>query len=154
MITDGYELPDRYNCDDTSIFFKALPKNTLLGPGEKPAGIKTSKERFSILVCVNTIGKKEKLSVIGKSKRPHSFLRYNTEFEQYTTYRSNKRGWMTTPIFTEFLNSLNNKMRWQNRHILMFQGNCSSHPHLNLSNVKLCFIPRTLLHGYKLWTRA
>ena len=58
------------------------------------------------------------------------------------TYRSNKHGWMTTPIFTEFLNSLNNKMKWQNRHILMFLDNCSSHPHVELSNIKLVFYPK------------
>ena len=48
---------------------------------------------------------------------------------------------MTTAIFTEFLNSLN-EMRCQNHHILMFLDNCSSHPHLHLSNVKLCFYPK------------
>ena len=138
--TKNYELWNIFNYDETSIFFKALPKKTLLGPNEQPEGLKQSKECFSLLVCANAIGEKEKLLVIGKAKRPHSFLKYNSNLEQHITYRSNKRGWMTTAIFTEFLNSLNNKMRCWYCHILMFLNNCSSHPHLNLSNIELCFL--------------
>ena len=33
-------------------------------------------------------------------------------------------------------------MKCQNRHILMFLDNCCSHPHVNLSNVKLVFYPK------------
>lgn len=134
-IINGYKLRDIYNCDETSIFFKALPNKSLLGPHEKAEGLKTSKERFSLLVCANAMGQKEKLLAIGKAKRPHSFPKYNSDLEQHITYRNNKRGWMTTSIFTEFLHKLNNKMRGQNQHILMFLDNCSSHPHLTLSNV-------------------
>ena len=90
------------------------------------------------------MGQKEKLLVIGKAKRPHSFPKYNSDLEQHITYRSNKHGWMTTAIFTEFPNSLNNKMRHQNCQILMFLDNCSSHPHLHLSNIELCFYPKNL----------
>ena len=57
-LTEGYEQHNIFNCDETSIFFKALPQKTLLGPAEKPAGIKTSKEHFSLLVCANAVGKK------------------------------------------------------------------------------------------------
>ena len=34
-IIKDYQLKDIYNCDETSIFFKALPKKSLLGPNEK-----------------------------------------------------------------------------------------------------------------------
>ena len=149
-ITKGYGLRGIYNCDETSIFSKTLPKKTLLGPGKKPTGVKTSKERFFLLVCANAAGKKEKLLIIGKAKRPHSFPRHNSELEQHITFRSNKRGWMTTPIFTEFLNKLNNKMRCQNHHILMFLDNCLSHPHLQLSNIKLCFYPKNTTSCFRL----
>ena len=123
-------------------FFKALPNKSLLGPNEQADGLKTSKERFSLLVCANAIDEKEKLLVIGKAKHPHNFPNYNSDLEQHTTYRNNKHGWMTTAVFTEFLNKLNNKTRRQNLHILMFLDNCSSHPHLALSNIQLCFYPK------------
>ena len=106
-----YDLRDIYNCDEMSIFFNALPNKTLLGPSEKQEGLKVSKDRFSLLITVNVAGKKEKLLVIGKAKRPHRFPKYNSDLEHHVTYRSKKCGWMTTEIFTEYLNALNNKMR-------------------------------------------
>ena len=138
-IMKGYELKDIYNCDKTSIFFRALPNKTLQHNCEKPMGNKVSQDRFSLLVCANAASKKEKLLVIGKLKRPHSFPKYNSDLSHHVTYRSNNCGGMTTAIFTEFLNSLNNKMEHQGWHILMFLDNCSSHPHVHLSNVKLVF---------------
>ena len=84
-ITKDYELWDIYNCSETSIFFKALPKKTLLGPLEKNEGLKTSKEHFPLLVCTNAIGKKEKLLIIGKAKRPHGFPKYSTDPDRYIT---------------------------------------------------------------------
>ena len=61
-----------------SIFFKALSNKTLHGPNEKPLENKTSKDLFFLLVCANAAGEKEKLLVIGKSKWPHSFPKYNS----------------------------------------------------------------------------
>ena len=139
----GYAMREIYNCNETSILFKALPNKTFHGPNEaKPMGNKISNDRFSLLVCANAAGEKEKLLVIGNSKQPHSFPKYTSDLEQHVTYRSNKRGWMTMPIFTKLLNSLNNKMWQQNCNIIMFQDNCSSHPHLQLSNIKLVFYPK------------
>ena len=106
----SYDLCDIYNCNEKSIFFKALPKKTLLGPGEKPEGIKTSKEQFFLLVCASAAGQKEKLLVIGKAKCPHSFPKFNSNLEQHIIHTHNKCGWMIFPIFTEYLNILNNKM--------------------------------------------
>ena len=65
-------------------------------------GNKVSKDRFSLLVCANATSKKEKLLVIGKVKRPHSFPKYNSNLSHHVTNRSNKHGWMTTAIFTVF----------------------------------------------------
>ena len=83
--------------------------------------------------------KKMKLWVIGKSKRPHSFPWYTLDLAQHVTYRSNSKAWMTSEIPVEFLNQLNNKMKLQNRHILMLLDNCPSHLAITLSNIKLQF---------------
>ena len=62
-------------------------------------------------------------------------------------YRNNQCAWMTTEIFVEFLNALNNKMKHKKHCILLFLDNFPSHPDIKLSNVKLCFIPKnTTLH--------
>lgn len=56
-------------------------------------------------------------------------------------WRSNKKAWMTSLLMKEWLNSLNDRMRLANRHILLFLDNAGSHPHLELSNVTLAFFP-------------
>ena len=70
-ICKGFAPKDIFNCDETSIFFQATPQKSLLGHKEQHSGVKVSKDRFSILVCANAEGQKEKLWVIGKAKRPH-----------------------------------------------------------------------------------
>ena len=47
---------------------------------------------------------------------------------------------MTMSIFTTWLNRLNNRMRFEQRHILMFVDNCAAHPDVQLSHVKLVFL--------------
>ena len=49
---------------------------------------------------------------------------------------------MTSEIFVEFLNKLNNKMKLQDRNILLFLDNCPSHPAISLSSIKLVFYPK------------
>ena len=98
-VTKNYDLKDIYNCDETSIFFKALPNKTLHGPNKQPQGNKISKDRFSLVVCANAAGEKGKLLVIGKSKKLHSFPKNNSDLSLYVTYKSNKCGLMTTEIF-------------------------------------------------------
>ena len=112
------------------------------GPEEQPTGNKISKDRFSILVCANAAGKKEQLLVIGKSKRLHSFRKYNLHLSLHVTYKSNKCGWMTTVIFTDFLNALNNKMKCQNGHNLFGQLFLVSTP--SVIYIKLIFYAQNM----------
>ena len=135
----GYNPRDIYNCDETGVFFRALPQKSLIPNGGEQSGIKDSKDRFSMLVCANALGEKLKLWIIGKSKRLHSFPRYTSALEQYVTYRSNSKAWMTGDIFMEFLNKLNKKIKLQGRHIIMLLNNCLTHPAIHLSNIKLVF---------------
>jgi hypothetical protein len=48
---------------------------------------------------------------------------------------------MRSEIFKEFLIKFNSKMIKENRKILLFVDNCSVHPFINLSNIKLVFLP-------------
>ncbi|GFV49385.1 tigger transposable element-derived protein 6 [Trichonephila clavipes] len=68
----------------------------------------------------------EKISplVIGKSAKPRCFKGRNS-FP--TKYRSNKKAWMTTELFNEWLVSLNSDMKREKRHILLFLDNCTVH---------------------------
>ena len=56
-------------------------------------------------------------------------------------YRANKKAWMTFVLFREWCDRINSQMRLQRRKILMFVDNCSAHPPIAISNVKLVFLP-------------
>ncbi|GFV16659.1 tigger transposable element-derived protein 6 [Trichonephila clavipes] len=82
---------------------------------------------------------------IGKSAKPRCLKGINS-FP--TKYRSNKKAWMTTELFNEFLVSLNSDMKREKRHILLFLDNCTVHNDAPpLSNVKLQFFPRNFSHS-------
>ncbi|GFV83015.1 tigger transposable element-derived protein 6 [Trichonephila clavipes] len=77
--------------------------------------------------------------VIGKSTKPRCFKGINS-FP--TKYRSNRKVWMTTELFNEWLVSLNSDMKREKRHILLFLDNCTVHNNAPpLSNAKLQFFP-------------
>ncbi|KAI6650731.1 hypothetical protein LOD99_7782 [Oopsacas minuta] len=48
---------------------------------------------------------------------------------------------MTSEIFEKWLRKLNNSMRFDDRKIAMILDNVSGHPNLNLSHIKLFFLP-------------
>jgi hypothetical protein len=76
--------------------------------------------------------------VIGRAKQPHCF---RGKESIPIKYRNNLSSWMTTEIFTEFLHNLNKRMIEDIKKIALILDNCSSHPFLPLSNVKLIFLP-------------
>ena len=44
-ITEGYQLADIYNADETGLYFRALPNRSMVVRDDPRKGIKTSKER-------------------------------------------------------------------------------------------------------------
>ncbi|GFT97033.1 tigger transposable element-derived protein 6 [Trichonephila clavipes] len=70
---------------------------------------KHSKERLTILLAVNMDGSEKIIPlVVGKSAKPRCFKSINS-FP--TKYRSDKKAWMTTELFNEWLVSLNTDMK-------------------------------------------
>ena len=102
-IIEGYDMKDIYNMDETGLFFRALPSKSLMLKSKQCAGGKISKERLTVSFCVNGVGEKESPLVIGKSLRPRCFK--NTDFTKMNgfTWRTNKKAWMTGPIFEEWI---------------------------------------------------
>ena len=103
-------------------------------------GGKKAKERITLLLCCSATGEKLEPLIIGKSANPRCFRGINVRTLNIR-YESNRRAWMTRDIFVAWLKSLNNKFRRQNRKILLFVDNCSAHPDIQLSNIKLKFLP-------------
>ncbi|GFU62156.1 tigger transposable element-derived protein 6 [Trichonephila clavipes] len=72
--------------------------------------------------------------VIGKSAKTRCFKGINS-FP--TKYRSNKKAWMTTELFNEWLVSLNSDMKREKRHILLFLDNSLPEEDLTFDNYVL-----------------
>ena len=91
-----YSPQDIYNADETGLYFHAMPEHTYLFKNETAKGFKTSKERVTVLCCVNMIEEKQGLLVIGKSKNPRCFKGVKSLPVEYF---SSANAWITNLIF-------------------------------------------------------
>lgn len=139
-LVEHYDARDIFNADESGLFFKCLPDKTLTFKDEKCHGGKHSKERLTVLLAANMDGsEKLKPLVIGKAMKPRCFKGVKS-FP--TVYRANKKAWMTTELFNDWLLTVNVEMKRQKRKILLFLDNCTVHKSPpTLSNVKLYFFP-------------
>ena len=136
LIREEFEDKDIFNVDDTGLFWKMTPDKTLSFRGDLCKGGKRSKERLIVLVAASALGERFPLLVIGKSKRPHCFRGVLNLPVEYNANRS-----ATSEMFEKWLRKVNNSMRSDDRKIAMILDNFSGHPNLNLSHVKLFFLP-------------
>ena len=139
-ITKGYERRNIFNCDESGLFYRALPDKTLRFKGTDCKGGKVAKERLTVFFCCNMDGEFEKPVVIGKFANPRCFKRLN-QMSLPVTYVSNRKAWMTTSIFFSWLKKFNEKMRIQDRRVILFMDNATCHTRLDLSNVVVSFFP-------------
>ena len=101
---------------------------------------KYAKERLSIVLCCSAPGEKLKPLVIGNATRPRAFKQNNvTPANLPVTWKHNKKAWMTTAVFEDRLNQLNETMK-KKRRIILFVDNATSHVvSKKLSNVHVTF---------------
>ncbi|XP_057336463.1 tigger transposable element-derived protein 4-like [Microplitis mediator] len=139
-LLEGYDAEDIYNADETALFYKCLPDKTFIFKGEKCHGGKQSKDRLTVLQCVNMIGTdKLPLLIIGKSKRPRCFKGVKT---LPVDYANNTKAWMTKELFKDWLRKVNKQMIIKQKKILLIIDNCTAHTDLlKLENVKILFLP-------------
>ena len=140
-IIDGHSPEDIFNCDETGLFYKVLPTKSLVEKNKICSGTKETKDRLTILLCANMSDtEKLELLMIVKSQNPRCFK--HMDFSQMPAqWKANKKAWMNSSIFGEWLKDINNKMKRQKRKILLFIDNATSHPHLEFSNIELKFFP-------------
>ena len=141
-ITSGYEPDDIFNCDETGLFYRALPDKTLAQKKQAVKGGKCSKDRLTVLLCCSCTGEKLKPLVIGKADKPRAFKGIQVE-QLPVQWRANSKAWMNTQCFSEWLGNVNLKMKMHKRKILLFMDNVSSHvaSDITLSNVTIKFLP-------------
>ncbi|KMZ76545.1 hypothetical protein ZOSMA_10068G00010, partial [Zostera marina] len=131
-----YSPKNVFNVDETGLFWRLMPDKTMTFKGDKCSGGKKSKERITVLVGSNMDGsEKIPLLVIGKSKKPRCFKNAKIPVE----YEANKKSWMTSDIFEQWLKRWDRKLGIDKRKILLFVDNCSAHPKIQLKNIKLQF---------------
>ena len=102
---EGLLLSQIYNADETGLFYRSTPTNTLASEEEKKIpGRKISKQRFSALCGANATGlHRLKPVVVGKAKQPRC-LRGIMDRLPVVWFHS-KNAWFTTKIFSEWFHS-------------------------------------------------
>ena len=135
-----YRPCDIFNADETGLFYKCLPSRTLAFKGETCSGGKIPKERITMLVAANMDGsEKLPLLIIGKFEKPRCMKNVKS---LPTTYRANKKAWMTAKLFEEWVRKLDRKFLLQGRSVALLVDNCTAHPDLSdLKAIKLVFLP-------------
>jgi hypothetical protein len=63
---------DQFNADETAVFYRQLPRKSMVFKGESYKGGKFAKERPSVMCCSAT-GEKLKTLIIGNAARPRAF---------------------------------------------------------------------------------
>lgn len=96
------------------LFFRTLPSKSLQSRRKKASGGKLAKDRITVLLACSAEGEKLKPLVIGKSFNPRA-MRGIPKSELPVKYHANKKAWMTSDLFKQWVESLNVKM--QNAHV-------------------------------------
>ena len=125
-VREKFEDNDMFNLDETGLFWQVLPENTMQFKGQKCHGGKKSKQRITLLLGANATGSmKLPLLAIGKSAKPRCFTGIKDLPVQYT---ANKKAWMTSDIFIQYLQKMDALFRRQQRHVCFILDNCPAHP--------------------------
>lgn len=145
VLLSDYKPDDVFNCDELGLFYRLLPDQTHAKKGSKCIRGKESKLRVTVLLGANMTGS-EKLDplLIGKSENPRCFKAFRKNNKRLPIlYESNQKSWMTGKIFADYMTRINNKMRSEDRKILMLLDNCPAHPKdLSFSNIRIEFLPK------------
>ncbi|KAJ7224681.1 DDE superfamily endonuclease-domain-containing protein [Mycena pura] len=133
-ILAAFHPDDRFNFDETGLFAFAPPDRGL--STKQMSGKKRSKFRITIGFACNASGT-EKLDpiYIGKSAKPRAFKNKTAKSLGFY-YRNNKKSWMNSYLYEEYIKFLDMRMRAQNRHIVLTHDNFSGH--------EISYVPRNI----------
>jgi hypothetical protein len=137
-----YSADDVYNADESGLFYKCLPHQTLAYKREKCSGGKKSKKRITLLFCANMSGNdKRKLLFIGNAQRPRCFVNVNTN-NLPVVYAGNRKAWMVSELWKNWLTKFDKQMVREKRKILLLVDNVSTHKiPVELKAIELAFLP-------------
>ena len=137
-IFSNYKLQNIFNADEFGLFYQCLPDETYHLKGEHCSEGKKSKVRFTGMAAASAVREKLPMFVIWKSKNPRCFKNVK---HLPCEYKSQKKSWMNSEIFEEWVRKLDRKFRANDRNIALIIDNCPAHPSVsNLTNVQLVFL--------------
>ncbi|NXQ91414.1 TIGD3 protein, partial [Nyctibius grandis] len=107
-----------------------------------PAGeAESAGDRLTLLLCANADGsEKAPLRAVGESPRPRCLCGVNLG-QMPWSYRASSLAGVTAPLFAEWLREFNEGMRQQGKSVLLLLAKHEAHPYLQLSNVRMVFVP-------------
>lgn len=128
-ILQSFAPDDRFNMDETGLYFRRLPTRGL--SKKKKSGRKLSKDRVTAVLCCNQTGnEKGPVWIIGKSARPRCFGRVWNAESIGARYRAQDSAWMDGNIFRQWLLAFNNSIRSgadPNRQVVLLMDNARTH---------------------------
>ncbi|CAL1545814.1 unnamed protein product [Lymnaea stagnalis] len=139
-LCEGYEDKDVFNLDETGLFFRMTADKSFYVKGQQcPTGSKAI-DRLTVMLCTNMLGEKETAVVIGNMSLSKNFKDMNIQLIP-VDFKFSHKAWMSSDIFIAWLTGFNNKMALQQRHVILFLDNAYCHQFLQLSNIKLQYLP-------------
>ncbi|XP_064116192.1 tigger transposable element-derived protein 1-like [Macrobrachium nipponense] len=107
MTKEGYSSQQVFNCDETGLFWKKMPRRTYITEEEKKLpGHKPMKDRLTLALCSNASGDcKVKPLLVYHSETPRAFKAHKVLKEKLPVmWRANAKAWVTRLLFTEWVN--------------------------------------------------
>ncbi|KAM5255825.1 tigger transposable element-derived protein 4 [Ctenodactylus gundi] len=140
---NDYHPKNVFNIKETALLYRMLPTNTFAFKGETCSIGKLCKDRITLVVGTNMDGsEKLPLLIIGKNKNPHCFKGIKS-LPVY--YEANRMAWMTSDIFEQWMQKLDEKFQAQQRRVVVFVDSFPAHPDVeNLKSIELAFFPLCL----------
>ncbi|XP_068613843.1 tigger transposable element-derived protein 1-like [Brachionichthys hirsutus] len=107
MIDEDYGAQQVFNCDETGLFWKKMPRRTFITMEEKKMpGHKPMKDRLTLALCANASGDcKIKPLLVYHSENPRAFKAHKIIKEKLNVlWRANAKAWVTRQYFVEWVN--------------------------------------------------
>ncbi|PNF20637.1 hypothetical protein B7P43_G04263 [Cryptotermes secundus] len=133
--SEGYLPQQVFNCDETGLFLKKMPKQTYITAEDNALhGHKPMKDHLTLLFCTNASGDlKIKPLLVYHSGTPRAFKKCKVQKSRLNvTWRSNNKAW---DLFTDWINevfgpSVKKYLLEMNLplHVLLVMDNASAHP--------------------------
>ncbi|XP_034979547.1 tigger transposable element-derived protein 1 [Zootoca vivipara] len=107
--SQGFVPQQVFNCDETGLFWKRMPRRTYITMEEKALpGHKPMKDRLTLLLCANASGDfKLKPLLVYHSENPRVFKKNNViKSKLHVMWRANSKAWVTRQFFIEWVHEV------------------------------------------------